>query len=211
MRKYSDTDIRKARELRLKGKYSFAQLQRLTGIPSSTLRNWCNDISIGTKWDTLINTNLRKREELKKSEITALSSLKALDEKFLKILCSLLYWCEGSKYPSSNKVSFTNSDPTLIKLFVTLLRKSFPLNEFKFTVRLQLHESHNFNKLRKYWSGLLKISEKQFLKPTVTKANGGKHRSNYLGTCTVVYGDYKVQLKLIGLYEEFAKLFDYTS
>jgi hypothetical protein len=51
----------------------------------------------------------------------------------------------------------------------------------------------------------LKIPINKFYKPTVTKAKEGKHRANYLGTCAVKYFDYKLQLKLIGIYEQFMR------
>jgi len=205
MKKYQDSDIEKAKELRHKFKYSFAQLQKLTGIPATTIRNWCKNDFLGTRWDTLLITNERKRQELKLSEIKSVESFNKIDKETAKFLTAIMYWCEGSKYPSSNEVAFVNSDPNLLKVFINLLRLSFPLDKSKFRARLQIHTTHNPEDVTKYWSNILNIPMSQFLKPTVTKAKGGKHRKEYFGTCTLKYADFRIQLKLIGIYESFAK------
>lgn len=205
MKKYQDSDIEKAKELRLKFKYSFAQLQKLTGIPATTIRNWCKNDFLGTRWDTLLITNERKRQELKQSEIKAVNSIKDIDKNTAKIFASILYWCEGAKYPSSNKVDLANSDPELLKTFIKLLRTGFYLDESKIRVKLQIHDTHNFEQIKKYWSNTLDIPVSQFMKPTITKRAGGKHKTQYFGTCTIRYLDYKLQLKLIGIYEAFAQ------
>ena len=207
MRRYLDKEIEKVKNLRKKEKYSFAQLQKATGIPATTIRNWCQDEILGTRWDTLLISNERKRQELRESETRILSSIKALDKNQAKIFLSLFYWCEGSKYPSHNGVAFSNSDPNLLKTFIKLMRQSFSLDEKKFRIHLQIHDTHDFAALRNYWSNLLNIAGLQFLKPTVTKRRGTKHRKEYLGTCTIKYQDYRIQLKLMGLYEAFHKKF----
>lgn len=207
MKRHKAWEIENARELRRQKRYSFAELQRITGIPATTIRNWCTNDVLGTKWDTLLLTNERKRQELKSSEINLLDSFKNIDSLNAKLLVALLYWCEGSKYPATNKLEFVNSDPDLLKLFINLLRKAFNLNETKFRIHLQIHDTHDFKVIKKYWSKLLQIPEAQFMKPTITKMKGGKHRKEYLGTCALRYADYTIQLKVIGIYEEFAKRF----
>lgn len=205
MKKYRDEDILKAKELREKEHYSFIQLQQITGIPAPTIRNWCKDIRLGSKWDILLVTNERKRLELKKSELSLFDELEILSPAILKIVLSLIYWCEGSKYPSTNIVAFTNSDPGLVKLFVNLFRKAFFINESKFRIHVQIHSTHNVDEIKTYWSNLLEIPTSQFIKPTITQKKNGKHRSEYLGTCSVRYLDFRILLKLIGIYEEFIK------
>lgn len=207
MKRHPDHAIEKARELRRKERYSFAQLQRITGIPATTIRNWCASDVLGTKWDTLLITNERKRQALKSSEKNLVQSINKIDSITAKIYASLIYWCEGGKYPACNKIEFANSDPQLQKFFITLLRKAFNLEESKFRIHVQIHDTHDFEEIKKFWSDLLNIPQSQFIKPTVTKMRGGKHRREYLGTCTVRYMDFRIQLKLIGIYEEFAKRF----
>ncbi len=205
-RTYQDKEIEKAQKLRKKFHYSFVKLEQITGIPATTLRNWCKNEQVGTRWDTLLATNERRREKIKSSETKSITKLKLLDKNTKKILASIIYWCEGSKYPATNKVDLTNSDPSLLQTFIKLLRESFLLDESKFRARLQIHSSQDFSKIKEYWSKVLNIPVSQFMKPTITVANGKKHRKDYMGTCTIRYSDYKIQLKLIGIYEQFGKL-----
>ena len=93
-------------------------------------------------------------------------------------MAALLYWCEGAKYPATNRLNFANSDVELVKTFIYLLRKSFSLNESKFSVHLQIHDTHDYEELKFFWSRELKIPLKQFIRPTITSATGKKHRSN---------------------------------
>lgn len=204
MKRYSDDQVRKILELRKTERYSYHALGRQTGIPSTTIRNWCAVVDGGNKWDTLIATNERKRQEYRRSETYVINSINLLEKEPLKLLVALLYWCEGSKYPSSTAVTMVNSDPSLIKTFLRLLRAAFELDESKFHVHLQIHTTHDFAKIKRYWSKLLSIPASQFMRPTVTKPNGGKHRNQYFGTCTLKYQDYRILLKLMGIYEAFA-------
>jgi len=112
-----------------------------------------------------------------------------------------------NRYPSSTAVTMVNSDPDLMRTFIHLFRRSFVLNEAKFQVHLQIHTTHDYKQVRDYWSKLLHIPECRFMKPTVTKPKGGKHRKEYFGTCTVKYHDYRLLLKLMGIYEVLAKKF----
>lgn len=205
MKKYHDKELKKAQSLRKKHGYSFVKLQSITGIPATTIRNWCKDDFLGTRWDTLLTTNERKRNEIRFSETEVVKKFRPLNKDTTKILTSIMYWCEGSKYPATNKADFTNSDPLLLQTFIALLRKSFMLDESKFRIKLQIHSTHDFEIIKKYWSKLLNIPVSQFIKPTITTANGKKHRKEYMGTCTIRYSDYKIQLKLIGIYEQFGK------
>jgi hypothetical protein len=122
-----------------------------------------------------------------------------------KLICAVLYGCEGAKYPASNKIAFTNSDDQLICTFVNLIRRSFVLDESKWRVHLQIHTDQDYPELIKFWSSLLKIDSNKFIKPTITSPNGKKHRNIYKGTCTVRYYDYRLQLKLIGIFGEFMR------
>lgn len=210
MKRYSEKETLKVRQLRREKGYSFVQLSRITGIPQTTIRNWCYSDDVHTKWDTLRTTNERRRQEYKKSEMAALSKIESIGEPMAKIFAALIYWCEGAKYPATNRMALANSDVELQRTFIYLLRKGFSLDEARFSVHLQIHDTHNFGELREYWSDKLGIPTSQFLKPTVTSAKGKKHRKSYYGTCTLRYGDYGLQLKLIGLYEAIFNKFGFS-
>ncbi|MCJ7804668.1 ADP-dependent glucokinase/phosphofructokinase [Patescibacteria group bacterium] len=205
MKRYREDFIEKIREISRKEKLSFKKLGERFNIHNSTIRNWCYGLP-SNRWETLIIGNEKIRKKLKNSETSVVPKIDSIGKNQAKFLAAILYGREGSKYPSSNAVSFVNSDPYLILAFLKLLKKSFDLDRKKFSLHLQIHTSHNYEKLRKFWANLLDLPETCFIKPTVREPKGKKHRDNYLGTCTLCYRDYRIQLKLLGVFEAFIKI-----
>ena len=204
MKRYHEDFVKKIRSIRKSEKLSFKKIGERFNIPSSTIRNWCYDLPV-SKSEVLIIRNAKIRQKLKNSEISVISKIGFIDKDKAKFLAAILYGCEGSKYPSSNAVNFTNSDPCLVLSFLKLLKKSFNLDRNKFSLHLQIHTTHNYKDLKRFWSNLLNLPGTCFIKPTVREPKGKKHRNNYLGTCTLRYRDYRIQLKLIGIFETFVK------
>ncbi len=202
LKRYSDSLVNQIKETRIKEKLSFSELGKRFNIPDTTIGNWNLEL-VGTSRDYLIGRHRKQCGEIKESEIGIVPKVCSLSSPKAKLLAGLLYGCEGSKYPNNRGVAFSNSNPFLVATFINLLRRSFYLNEEKFSVHLQIHSNHDFDSLKSYWSNLLKLPTEVFIKPTITTPHGGKHREDYKGTCTLKYGDYKVQLKLLGIYECF--------
>lgn len=202
MQRYPAHFVQQARRLASDG-LSYTEISEKLNISRSQVSVWCNGLSEGSHSST-IRTHQKRRRALLKSEENILNSIK-YSSKTAKLYCAILYGCEGSKYPSSNGVALANADPNLISTFLSLFRMSFPIDEGKLRVHLQIHSNQNYLKLVSYWSRLLKIPGIQFYKPTITEPHGKKHREKYLGTCTIKYYDNKIQLKLIGIFEAFMR------
>lgn len=121
-------------------------------------------------------TNRKKRLALLRGiQMSVRGEFGQLDvsKKLAKLLCAMLFWCEGNKDLSS--VSFTNSDPLLMRTFLTLLRQSFMLDPAKFRVCLHLHEYHSEKTQKRFWSRIMKIPEKYFMK-SYLKPHTGKNK-----------------------------------
>jgi len=204
MKRYSENFIEKIRKIRRKEKLSFKKIGERFNIPNSTIRNWCYDLP-NNRWETLIIGNEKIRKDLKKSEVSVIPKMSSIGKSQSKFLAAILYGCEGAKYPSSSNVGFVNSDPDLVLSFLILLKKSFDLDEKKFSVHLQIHTTHDYKKVKEFWANFLDLPENCFIKPTVREPKGKKHRNNYMGTCTIRYRDYRIQLKLLGIFEKFIK------
>jgi len=199
MKFYSDDIVQLVRGDRKKG-FSIKKLQEKYNIPSTTLSRWLRDINSEA---TSFKQARIKENILKKKYQNILKDLN-VDSDYAKLLVSILYWCEGSKHPAVNFIAFANSDQNLVLTFLKLLRKGFTIKEKKLKVHLQIHSTHSFIKIKKYWSNLLKIPESQFYKPTVTNPTKNMKRRNYYGTCTIKYYDVKLLLQITGLYEQFS-------
>ena len=127
-----------------------------------------------------------------------LTSLTAISPDLAKILCSLLYWAEGSK--QINHIAFTNSDPAMIKTFLALLRNSYSLNETKFHVSVHLHEYHDQEQIMRFWSEITQVPLTQFIKPYLKPHTSQRKHSNYKGCITIRYYDVKIARELTAIY-----------
>lgn len=120
-----------------------------------------------------------------------------------KLLCAILFWAEGSK--ATNRIAFTNSDPTMITSFLRLLRSSFDLDERKFSVSIHLHKYHNQDEILAFWSTITKIPLTQFIRPYLKPHTGKNIRPGYKGCVTVRYYDCKIAYELEAIYNAFAE------
>ena len=199
--KFYDNDIvEKIREARVNG-LSIRDLEKKFKISNSTISRWVRDIPSKEK----LSLKSRELQEENKNKFRALVDKTKLDKANSKILASLLYWCEGSKYPSTNVLAFSNSDCKLVNSFIELMRLGFDLDESKFRVHLQLHTTHDEAAMIKFWSGLLNLPKEKFYKSTITKPTKRMKRIDYKGTCTVRYHDVRILFQLTGVFNEFAK------
>lgn len=198
MKFHSEHIVQKARKLRRKG-LSGREIGKRLNVGNSTVLIWCRDIQSKNPYHLYIQ---RLKEQAKKRNSGLMDRLE-IDKETAKLLASILYWCEGAKYPSSNFIAFSNSDVELVKTFLTLFRIGFRPKENKIRVSLQLHTTHDKERLISFWSKILKIPKSQFYKSTITKPTKNMKRRNYKGTCTVRYYDVYLLHEIMGIYEEF--------
>lgn len=207
----------KAVNLRMEG-YSVKEISDKLNVSKSTSSVWVRDLILNEKAkQRLIDRQLigyykaaqhwknKNVEEEKEYNLIANDILRKinLDIYQCKLLCALLYWCEGSK--NSTGLGFTNSDPELIKTFITLFRKAFTVDETKFRALVHLHGYHNENEQKKFWSSITNIPESRFQK-SYRKANSGKRiKKDYPGCISIRYYDSKVFKQLKALYRSFFK------
>lgn len=199
---HPDNIVQKARKLKKKG-ISAAEISRRLNVGDTTVIRWCEDIPSDNSYH-LYAQKLRNEAKEKSAELT--KNVK-LTRDNAKILASILYWCEGSKYPSSNFIAFSNSDINLVITFLNLFRLGFQPEEKKLKASLQLHTTHNKDEITSFWSKILKIPKSQFYKPTVTKPTKNMKRRGYNGTCTIRYYDIYLLLEITGIFEEFSTKF----
>ncbi len=199
---YGEEIVSKVRERR-KQNISLRKLGKEFGIPNTTISRWVRDVDSSSP----NFQKARNRVLQNKSKFSRTVKDFRITKPLARILAGLLYWCEGSKYPSSGGLAFSNSDGTLAKVFLELLRKGFDVNGSRLRFHLQLHSTQNAKLMVSFWSKLLKVNKRQFYKPTITTAGKNRKRRNYLGTCTIKYFNVELMLQLIGIFEAFADKF----
>lgn len=209
----------KAVKLRTKG-YSLSEISGILKIYKSTASIWLSNISLSATAQKRLKkrhilgqyksmkTARQKRKLLKESfDKIAINSLRQLrlNKELYKLLCSFLFWTEGGKSTDSY-VFFTNSDPKMVATFVKLLRGSYELDERKFRAMVHVHEYHDEEEVKRFWSKIINIPFSQFSK-SYRKSNTGKRiRKGYMGTIRIRYYDYKIALELRSIYNSFVGL-----
>jgi hypothetical protein len=209
--------INNAKQLRYQG-YSFGEIANKLEIAKSTAHLWVNKVELNKKALQKLNKKrvlarlkaleaMRMIRELKKYLIKkqAVESINNinLNKDIKKLLCSFLYWGEGSK--NTNSLIFTNSDPLMIKLYLKLLRESFKLDERKFRGLVHIHEYHNEVMIKNYWAKITNIPLNQFSKSYLKPHTSKNIRDGYKGTISISYYDYKIALELSFVYNWFAE------
>lgn len=197
--------------------HSFNEISKSLGISKSTASIWVRRIPVkhfalarlkqrelvGRKRGLLVNQANKAlfNQEIKKSvklNLQKIAPSKVLD----KLFCSLFYWCEGEK--TTNLLAFTNSDYTLIRTFLRLLRSGFSIDEKKLRVCMHLHSYHNEQKQKKFWSKITGIPISQFMKAYQKKNTGLTKKEGYQGCVSIRYYDHKVAKEVAYFWQLYA-------
>jgi transcriptional regulator with XRE-family HTH domain len=207
----------KALKLRQKG-YSIKEISETLNVSKSTASLWTRGIKLSKEAVAILKDKqlsgyrkavayFQKRRRMEEDE--NLSDAKKIIDNInkninhCKLYCALLYWCEGGKGDEEG-VRFINSDPILVKTFLTLFRKSFAIDENKFRGLMHLHSYHDEEVQKNFWAKITKIPENQFHK-TFFKKNGGKNlKDNYPGCLAIYYNDRAIARKIRAIYKSFS-------
>lgn len=215
---YSLATKEKAFSFRRKG-FSIKEIAVKLRIAKSTSSLWLNDILLDEKAQNRLKKRrmigqykarfiqFKKREEQQSkryAQVEKILSKIEMSKELSKLCCALLYWCEGNK-GRDTMVRFTNSDPKLIQIFLSLLRKGFDINESKFRALIHLHQYHNEEKQKLLWHEITKIPLNQFNR-TYWKPNTGKRKhDNYPGCIAISYYNAEVAKELTTIYNSFVQ------
>lgn len=207
----------KAISLREEG-HSYKEISALLQISKSTAYLWVSHIVLSPKAKQIIRekvdhgqmkgcqTNVLRRSlqrEIIRKKIR--KSFKNVCPSIFvaKIHCALLYWCEGGK--GGGSVQFTNSDPSLIRTFVKLFRIAFKVEEQKFRALVHIHEYHDDQKQKEFWSRVCGVPLTQFTKSYCKPHTGKRKKDGYQGCVTINYHSSLVLYELKEVYRQYAE------
>lgn len=206
--------------LRKRGR-SLSEISFITGVSKNTLYHWVSNITLTGSQKARLRKKeircgkmgLRKARRIQQAKIfkwkegllSHTERYKGMVDKksrFAKLLCGVLYLCEGAKYPASKQMIFGSSDPRLIKTFLCLLRNNFIIDEKKIRCRIMHRWDQDGKGLNKYWAHITRVSLRQFYKSYKDKRTKGSttKKPGYKGVCAVQYNSTNLQyeLQLIG-------------
>lgn len=213
-----DANIRnEAIRLRRLG-YSIREIARDLNIALSTSSLWMRNVVINDQarkrllerresgWRNIAELRRQKSREVLLEvgkESQAVVKRVRIDVDVQKLLCSMLFWAEGSK--TTTVLRFTNSDPSMVATFLVLLRYGFKLEESRFRVRVHVHEYHDDVGMKRFWSKITKIPPGQFYKSYRKPHTGLRKKFGYQGCATITYYDARLAKLLRALYENLAE------
>ncbi len=219
----------KALQLRLRG-FSINEITKKLGVPKSTLSGWLRNVVLSDAARLRIQSRVKqgvyngiiKRNKLQthvarqrvlqiRQEFKKL--VPPLTKKDILLAGAILYWAEGYKRPlvrygreiTSHSISFVNSDPEMIRVFILFLIKvlHIPLENLRLSMRLYAHINEQDS--MKYWQAITGAPESCFRKTTYLVSGASKGKRPYTrlphGTLQVaVYSTEKFS-QLMGLLE----------
>ncbi|MFA6554139.1 MAG: hypothetical protein WCS89_01390 [Candidatus Paceibacterota bacterium] len=208
-----------ARTLRNQG-YSLSEISKRFGISKSTASLWTKDVILSSVGDARVKLNTKinmakghaklhekKLERLIKADIIADKLFENVqkDKITSMVALSMMYWCEGTK--DGRGISFTNSDPELVRAFIKMLGNIFDINRDKLRICVHLHDYHNRKEILSFWSDTLGISLVQFTNPYMKKSNHLFSKKGYKGCVRVTYFDSHLARVILAFAKKFIRLY----
>lgn len=200
--------------------HSLAEISDILRISKASASLWLRDVPLSIKAQEKIalkrvlgrkRSAVTHREQLDMRMQNAIDfandvlSRTTIETDIARILCALLYWCEGEKTKNDKILSFANSDMQLSATFLSLLRRGFNTDESKFRICLHLHDYHEEAKQIGLWSVATGVPRHQFYKSYRKPNTGKRRRSDYAGCASIRYYDAEIARQVQGLARAFLK------
>lgn len=193
-----------ARKLRAQGE-SIKVIAKKLSLSPSTVSLWCKDVKLSPEQIKELERRAhdpqygkRLENSLKQQKIRIEKTKRLFDEgtkqvgkltlRELFIAGVSLYWAEGFK--SDSQAGFCNSDPNMVKFFLSWLKSCLGYKNEDIRLRVGLNENfiNEIGRVENFWSNLTEISKEQFQKPFYQKVKWKKeyeHPENYHGVLRI--------------------------
>ena len=197
-----EREQQRARELRAEA-WTLDEIAAELGVSKSSVSLWVRDV----EFDPRPRRTARRRgpnalqrakaEEIERLLVEGRERIGRLSERDLLIAGTALYAGEGFK---TRQVGMANTNPAVLRLFVTWLRRCFDIDESRLKVALYLHEGLDLDAATAFWSSLLDIPEERFLKPYRAVADPTIRRTKHeMGCPRVTYTCSRTHRAILGL------------
>ena len=119
----------------------------------------------------------------------------------------MLFWAEGAR--ERNAIKFTNSDPAMVRFFLSFLRRCLAVPDDRVTVTCNLFADHveRQRDIEDFWLAELGLTRANLRKSTVNRYSkySQKKRRNKLpyGTCRLAVYDTRLAQHLYGAIQEY--------
>jgi transposase-like protein len=207
-----------ARKLRKTEGASIKEIARRTGAAQSSISRWVRDVELSEKQKAVlvrraydghvkgrtINSTLRR--EARRLAQEEGRELARAGDAFHAAGC-MLYWAEGAKV--RNQLRLSNSDPEMVRFFVSFLRTYFDLRDADFRMTCNLFADHleRQREIEQFWLDIAGLPPECLCKSTVNVYSkySRKKRKNRLpyGTARVTVSRTRVLQSIYGSIQEY--------
>lgn len=175
--------INKIQFLRTRGR-SVPEISKICNISKSTALRYVKGVKIlpdyYQRWIERRNSSKmisEKNWNVAVKEINAL--IDNINTKDWILILASLYWAEGSK----KDLSFSNADPKMIRIFVSVLRNVFSVKKEDLKISLRLYEDLDKDNCLKYWSNVIGVKLNK--KTSINILKGFKKGKLQYGMCRI--------------------------
>ena len=193
----------RARELRAQA-WTLQDIATELAVSKSSVSLWVRDVEFTpnprrrTRAPRPSSLHMRKLVEIEHLNRAGSDQIGQLTQRELLIVGVALYIGEGFK--RDGQVGMANTDPQVLHLFVTWLRRCFQIDELKLRVRLYLHEGLDLEAAEQFWSELLGVPRTQFRRAYRAAAGLSRRRAKHINGCPAVsYCDSALHRRVMGL------------
>lgn len=184
-------DLRaEARSLRAQG-WSYSEIVAELSVSKSSVSLWVRDMppldqeavqrrkaaASRRYWDRERHNRAIHRE----AEITShAAAFGTFSDRDLLIAGTIAYWCEGAKARpgrGAGRVTFINSDPGLVVLFLRFLGGA-GIGIERLSFRVMIHETADVAAAQQFWQEVTGMDRSRFRKPTLKPGNARTIRKN---------------------------------
>lgn len=182
----------RAREMRLAGR-SYREIQQEVSVSKGTLSLWLRDVTLSPEqkdritrlsdWGRQKGANKKRDARIEaqgRIAEKATQEIGILSARELLIAGAILYWAEGSKdkpWRRSEDVTFINSDPGLVRVFLAWL-EMLGIPKERLAFRLSIHDTADLGRATTYWADLVGVAPDRFWNPSIKNHKVGTNRRN---------------------------------
>ena len=180
----------RARQLRAQA-WTLQEIADELGVAKGSVSVWVRDVEFTPKPRNRGAANQRphplhlaKLAELDRCREEAEAWVQSMTDRGMTGFCLGLYAGEGNK--TKSMVGLANTNPALLVVFLTWLRRAFAVDERRLRVIVYLHEGLDIERAVAFWSGLLDIPPTQFGKPYRAVADASRRSTKHEYGCATI-------------------------
>lgn len=205
-------------KLRKKGK-SYEEIAQTAGVSKNSVSRWCKNLKLPLFAQKILEKKNKQNREIlikynqlkaKRAQIEhrrikgdATKQVRPLSKYELLLVGAALYWGEGWKKETqrAHSITFVNSDPEMIKLYLRFLSEVLQIPEEKFHASIRIHPNINGEEAIKFWNRITGIPRGHFgVTHQISRLSQGKRPKNSLpyGTFSLSVHNYQKFFQIKG-------------